>query len=268
MKKKTLSIAAALSISLLCQSSASAQEYDQHSTTRVTYGKTYSLKLKASEYSGSPKIFAPMKPRRAYSCVVEVPHSDFTNLAPDSAFSEASLVSLESIDQSFHITPGLSQVYQGQVVSFSQKSISEKVGSEVTPSYLMLILGRAGEATDRLVDVNVTCYHNTLLGSFNTNATPVNVLELRNSSAGSAEASIYVQDPSGNLILDGRKVTLGANQENHILLHEIVGPNRYGSVTVTWIGAPNAIKATVSRYDVSADKLEYKGSQPLEKAED
>ncbi len=112
----------------------------------------------------------------------------------------------------------------------------------------------------------------TLIGGFNTSVTDFNFLELTNTltkntrDAGTISGRISAKNVLTDTIVLSQSFTVNAGDRIDISLHDAVGPDTFGIVTVTHDGPAGSLKGFVSQYRiVSQSPLDFRPmiQQPL-----
>lgn len=97
-------------------------------------------------------------------------------------------------------------------------------------------------------------YDTTLTGGFNTSVTDFNFLELTNaltsftSDSGVITGKIVAKNVITDAVQLSTTFTVNAGDRVDVNLHDAVGPNVFGVVTVTHDGPPGSLKGVVSQY--------------------
>jgi hypothetical protein len=113
-----------------------------------------------------------------------------------------------------------------------------------------------------LTNVTIYCEETTLYGGFNTNVTDFNFLEITNTLE---KVTTPVSDRTLNLtltavnttpdpdvtIIDQEAFSVAAGTRRDINIHERAGAGVFGTLKLTHNGAPGAIKAVLSQYNIT-----------------
>ncbi len=268
--RSSLLLTAALSVSIVffntevfADSSIGISQGD----IEIVVNKRQEIRHADISFPSSSQAVLRLQNDNAYSCVLENPPTGVAlNFGPYSVFAAA----LDD-DTKFDTVSEFSALNVNatrQVVSFSQPALEDRFVSispdiNIPNGLIGVRLIPSGTTTGSTSVSYITCYSNTHRGSYNTNATPVNILELRNTSAGQIRVYVNAKNSAGQQVVSRLRLDLAAGSEQHLLLHELVGANEYGSIQVSWQGAPRALNSSISRYSVGQSGLEFKGTTPL-----
>ena len=91
------------------------------------------------------------------------------------------------------------------------------------------------------------CFETTLYGGYNTNANPLNFLELSNLTNSTVSGRVRGFNADGSQILD-TTFSIGANSRFDIDIHSAAGANRYGILIVTNDAPRGGLQGNVSQY--------------------
>ena len=121
-----------------------------------------------------------------------------------------------------------------------------------TGKYLTTPLFGAGGDTAN--NVEVRCDDTTLFGGFNTSISNFNFLELSSLiSGGDIQAKLTVKDSvSGQTLVDKQTIQIPAGVRVDIALHNLTGPGKFGSVTITHDAPVGGLKAVINQYKVTS----------------
>lgn len=111
----------------------------------------------------------------------------------------------------------------------------------------------------------IECFNTTLFGNFNTvaAANPFNFLEITNDTNSTATALVVLRNNAGTE-LARFPVSLNPYQQRDISIHDIAGAsNTFGSILVSHNTIPNGIRASVSKYRLSAGAFIITATNPL-----
>lgn len=115
---------------------------------------------------------------------------------------------------------------------------------------------RLGNVDSHYAQQNVECIETTLFGGYNTNVTDFNFLEISNILQGTEEAAVNaymtVTDLSGIVLVDSQNYRIQPGTRTDIDIHSIVGPAKYGTITIAHDGPPGALKAALTQYRVQS----------------
>jgi hypothetical protein len=96
--------------------------------------------------------------------------------------------------------------------------------------------------------VRITCLETTLYGGYNTNASPLNFLEVNNTANAAIVAVVRARDTAGNIVFEGG-ATIAANGRADFDIHSQVGENVFGSIAITHNGPYGSLTAYLAEYD-------------------
>ena len=239
----------------------------------IQFNKRYAIATSHWDSESSPILgLVLMERERMISCLLEDPNKAFTESTSITGIGIRNYqfgIGLDATKTS-SIAHNLSNPYPNRLVSFGVSYYEDNFGSPaptgiaymVAPVQAQRIEGKSGS-------LYITCYQNVLRGSFNTNATPFSILELKNSSSGTRIVYIHARSSDGTKLVDKLRRVVEPNTELHVLLHDLVPANSYGSLTVEWLGGPKDLSGNVSRYSPGGPAgLDYKGTTKMDRLSD
>jgi len=113
-------------------------------------------------------------------------------------------------------------------------------------------------------DIDYKCVETTLYGGYNTNANPLNFLEIINISNATITGSITAQNFDGSLVINGTSFSVDAGQRIDIDLHSPAGQNVFGALRINHDGPLGSLQANTSFYQAD---LTLRGTVPAKTRE-
>ena len=159
-----------------------------------------------------------------------------------------------------------------QVSTLLKRSCADITPMNVSTSGYRLCVSPTNTAVFRLRVFNsanapgtfrLSCMETSLYGGFNTFANPFNFLELTNLTNAALDVRIRAIDFNGNVLIDNLARSIPANRRVDLDVHTLVGPSKFGTITVVHNGPYGAVRAVVSQYAGPIEALNFKVSTPV-----